>query len=171
MEFEHFLWPHQNPLILQRDSNFDISKNADTLGFDELLDVMTNEIEEYFADSERTDPYLALIQGEVGSGKTAFMRHLFEKLKECDQFADYLEVDSNKERLPIFASMINPESRLHFLSAWRPIFTMLIKYFCKREKVNKHHFIANFIRKEGVPELAELIMEITGVELKWMKRK
>lgn len=66
--------------------------------------------------------------------------------------------------------MINPESRLHYLNAWRSVFTMIVKYYCKNEKLNKHHFIGKLIEKEKVPDLAELIMEITGVELKWMKR-
>ena len=48
---------------------------------------------------------------------------------------------------------------------------MLIKFHCKQQKINKHQFIGDFIKKEKALQLAELIMEVTGVELKWMKRR
>ena len=72
------------------------------------------------------------------------MRHLIQELKTVEPFTQYYEM--NKNKLPIFCSMINSESRLHFMNAWRPIFQMLVRHDCKKKGgKDKHRFIANFI--------------------------
>lgn len=86
-----------------------MTEKTDTIGFDQLLDQLSDEVTEYFiSDYNHKAPYLAVIQGEMGSGKTAFMRHLLDKLKTKRDFEGYL--DNNKHKLPIFASTISCES-------------------------------------------------------------
>ena len=112
---------------------------------------------------------MIFIQGECGSGKTAFMKHLISELKTIQPFDQYYEL--NKHKLPVFASMINAESRMHFLNAWRSVFQMLVKFFCKkRGQTNKHRFIANFIIREEACELGDIICDITGVDYVQMKK-
>lgn len=61
-----------------------------------------------------------MVMGEVGSGKTSYMRHLISELKSVPPFEQYYEL--NKGKLPIFCANINAESAMHFLNAWRSIF-------------------------------------------------
>lgn len=96
------------------------------------------------------------------------MKHLISELKTVPPFDQYWEM--NKHKLPVFAGLINPETRLQFMNAWRSIFQMLVKFYCKKRQANKHRFMANFIIKQDVCELSDLICEITGVEYPQMKK-
>ena len=79
----------------------------------------------------------------MGSGKTALVRHLFDELHENEAFKPYLNKISKK--LPIFTSTINAETELSFLGAWRPIFQMMIQFYCKKNGLKREHFIAEKI--------------------------
>jgi len=71
-------------------------------------------LEEGYAES----PYLAVVKGEVGSGKTAFAKHLIDELHQVSEFEAHIK---SNNQLPIFTSVVNPETQLHFLNAWKPI--------------------------------------------------
>ena len=79
----------------------------------------------------------------MGSGKTAFLRHLFDELHEIEAFQEYM--NGNKQKLPIFTSTINAETELQFLGAWRPILQMMIQFYCKKNRLRKEQFIAEKI--------------------------
>ena len=76
-------------MILERECPTTKPATA-TVGFESLLEDMKNEVLLYFADSSNKEPYIAVIQGEIGAGKTAFMRHLFQELKQSEQFSEYV---------------------------------------------------------------------------------
>lgn len=124
---------------------------------------MSREIQHYFSDYSRREPYVAVIQGELASGKTVFVRHLFSELKQCELFADYIQ--DHQQSLPIFASSLNSETRIHFLNAWCSIYPMMVKFYCKRKQIIRHHFIADFILREKASDMANLIIEMTGVDI------
>ena len=115
---DQFLSVHMNPLNLER--NTEPSKKIHTLGFQEMRESLAADIAEYYSeDNEQNWPYLAVIKGEVGSGKTAFARNLIDDLHGAAEFGPYLRTHKNK--LPIFASAVNNETHYHFLNAWKPI--------------------------------------------------
>ena len=115
---DQFLSVHMNPLNLER--NTEPNKKIQTLGFQDMRESLAADIAEYYSDeNEQNWPYLAVIKGEVGSGKTAFARNLIDDLHKADEFGPYLR--ANKNKLPIFASAVNPETQYHFLNAWKPI--------------------------------------------------
>ena len=104
---------HQNPMILARDTNLD--ERSVTIGWDEILDDFAEELKIYYTASEDDDtldqhPYVAIIKGESFSGKTAFIKHLFDELHKVDYWQPYLRANRNK--LPIFVSHINSENKL-----------------------------------------------------------
>ena len=74
------------------------------------------------------------------------MRQLIDEFHKIPSFEPYLERHSD---LPVFTSTLNPESELHFLSSWRPIFQMLLQYFCKIRHMQREQFVAECIIKSG----------------------
>ena len=81
---------------------------------------MIADIREYYTEDIYTEsPYIGVLKGEVGSGKTAFAKHLIDDLNQISEFETYLL--RNNGQLPIFSSVVNPETQLHFLNAWKPI--------------------------------------------------
>ena len=119
LRHEYFLQEHQNPMRLER--NTDITKKRSTVGFETTLKTITNDIIKYSGKQEGDlKPYVALLKGQIGSGKTAFMKHLFNDLQTVPVFKPYL--DRNKDKLPVFTSQTNAETTLQFLNIWRPIF-------------------------------------------------
>ena len=169
LEPEYFLWKHDNPLILQRETEL-VAPTGSTIGFEGIIQEEKFKLQEYFTnEQESSKPYITMVMGEVGSGKTSYMRHLISELKSVQPFEQYYE--SNKNRLPIFCASINAESALHFMNAWRSIFQMLIKFYTKKNQLNKHHFIGKFIINEDACEIADLITEICGVDYMSMKKK
>lgn len=79
---------------------------------------------------------LIQIKGEIGSGKTLFARQLIESLTG---HADFKQMMRYKNQL--FCSSLNPESQYSFLNIWRPIFTQLVTYYCKRENVRREQVV------------------------------
>ena len=61
-------------------------------------------------DSLEQRPYIAMIKGESFSGKTAFIKHLFDELHSVPYWQPYLK--ANRDKLPIFVSQINVENKL-----------------------------------------------------------
>lgn len=71
-----------NPLFLEK--NTEPGQKMRILGFNEMMYSLLSDITEYYSDREGTqdDAYLAVIKGELGSGKTAFARCLIDNLHE-----------------------------------------------------------------------------------------
>ena len=52
-----------------------------TPSYDKIMVSLVGDITEYFSEDNQKDwPYMAVIKGEVGSGKTAFARNLIDDL-------------------------------------------------------------------------------------------
>ena len=51
-----------------------------TIGFNETISVIQQLLIKYYTESEYKRPFLQVIKGKIGSGKTAFMRHLLNEL-------------------------------------------------------------------------------------------
>ena len=83
MPYEFFLWPHQNPLLLTRDCET-TKPPSWTVGFESLLSEMSDQVQKYFIDPTIMEPFVAIIQGEIGSGKTTFIRNHFQDLKQSE---------------------------------------------------------------------------------------
>ena len=46
---------------------------------------MVEDITYYFSENSQSDwPYMAVIKGEIGSGKTTFARNLIDELQSAD---------------------------------------------------------------------------------------
>ena len=113
-----------------------------------MMEGMVAEIAEYYSDDSLENcPYLAVIKGEIGSGKTAFARQLIDELHSTNDFVPYLR--RNKEKLPIFTSTVNAETQLHFLNVWKPIFQMMMVFLCKQKNMKKEIFLADAIISTG----------------------
>ena len=127
---------------------------------------MVSDIVLYYSeDNENYDaPLMAVIKGEQGSGKTAFAKNLIDKLNRATEFNRYLEL--NKNKLPIFASSVNPETQYYFLNIWRPIIQMLFTFFIKRSGngLKKEQFLADVIVNSNNLDKLDLICELTGVD-------
>ena len=80
---------------MRLDRNTDVMKIRKTVGFETTLKTITNDIVKY-SEPQKGDlkPYVALLKGQIGSGKTAFMKHLFDEMQELPVFKPYL--DRNK---------------------------------------------------------------------------
>ena len=90
---------------------------------------MREEIRQYFVEDQfNSIPYLAVVKGEVGQGKTAFARHFLSELHTVPGISDLIKQSNDSqnltsnEELPIFSSSVNSETQMHFMNAWRPIF-------------------------------------------------
>lgn len=71
------------------------------------------------------------------------VRHLIQNLHESVEFSEYLQENNNK--LPIFASSINPETQLHILNAWKPILQMMLTHYCKKQGAKRETFLNELI--------------------------
>lgn len=147
---------------LERDTNYDRRKK--TIGFETTLRGLINEITDYSSPNKKglLKPYVAVLKGQIGSGKTAFMKHLFNDMQNMPIFQPYLE--RNKGKLPIFTSNTNAETTLQFLNIWRPIYQMLLWYHCKRTGVKREVFIGETIIKSDNKDKANLICELVGIQ-------
>ena len=104
---EQILNVHVNPLNLER--NTESKMKVRTTNFSEILSSLTSDITEYYGETMQDEwPYMAVIKGEIGSGKTTFARNLIDELQNSNDFAPYLR--ANKGKLPVFASAINAET-------------------------------------------------------------
>ena len=65
-------------------------------------------------------PYVAVVKGIVGAGKTAFIKHTIFDLQKLPLFQK-LDKISGKKVDPVFASTLNADTFLLFLNIWRPI--------------------------------------------------
>ena len=76
---------HVNPLNLERNTESKIKVR--TVSFKETLSGLVADITEYFEeDNQRDWPYMAVIKGEIGSGKTTFARNLIDDLEGANEF-------------------------------------------------------------------------------------
>jgi len=143
------------------------SKVVNTIGFEDMMIKMVAEVLDYFWKRPSV-PYVAFITGQIGSGKTAFIKHFIKALEDDPQTETYKHPHG---RLPIFASTVNAETRLHFLNVWRPIFQMLTKYYCKKMGLKKNEFVARVVKEKGLTNQHELIFDICGVDLQQIHGK
>ena len=152
---------------LQRST--DLQAETVTIGFETTMDDVKRGLAQYYSQEEFRGPYVSIIKGAIGSGKTVFMKHLFAELKTVESFKPYLS--QNREKLPIFTSNTNAETSLHFLNVWRPIFQMMVRFHCKRSNLKCEHFVADCITKSGNADKVDLICELTGVDKSRMGTK
>ena len=66
---------------MRLERNTDNLTKRRTIGFETTLKSIKNDIIQYSEKQEGVlKPYVALLKGQIGSGKTAFMKHLFNDL-------------------------------------------------------------------------------------------
>ena len=66
---------------MRLERNTDNMTKRRTVGFETTLSSITKDIIAYSGKQEGDlKPYVALLKGQIGSGKTAFMKHLFNDL-------------------------------------------------------------------------------------------
>ena len=81
LKYDQFLMVHNNPLTLER--NTDYTQKTKTKGFEETLSKISQDIVDYYTTTKSENiPLIFVIKGEVGSGKTALVRHLFDELHD-----------------------------------------------------------------------------------------
>ena len=126
-------------MCLQRNSDSD--KITKTVGYEQLITEMREEIRQYFVEDQfNSIPYLAVVKGEVGQGKTAFARHFLSELHTVPGISDLIKESNDSqnltanEELPIFSSSVNSETQMHFMNAWRPIFQAMFFWYCSRNR-------------------------------------
>lgn len=66
------------------------------------------------------------------------------------------------QKLPIFASSINAESRMKFLGAWRPILRNMFEYKRKWLDISQAEYLKRIINTQY--EKLDLILDIFGLE-------
>ena len=80
---EQILSVHVNPLNLER--NTESFLKVRTPSFEAMLRDLTDDITEYYSEEPQRDfPYMAVIKGEIGSGKTVFARNLIDDLTNAN---------------------------------------------------------------------------------------
>ena len=163
-----FLKIKQNPMNLERN-NDNKHEQIVTFGFEAILENVTSEVKEYLTTSKYNSPLLQVIRGEIGSGKTAFMRQIIDEIHKFDEFKDYIR--DNNGKLPILTSKLSVEEQLVFLNAWRPILRMALSHHCKKTGTNKAKFLADVIIKSGNHNKVDLLCELLGVSKKDMGSK
>ena len=78
------LFAHSSPLIINRTN--DIKKRAKTIGFESILDDLSEKLVDFAKRDDSNQPFLAVIKGEVGSGKTTFALSLIEEIQSSQDF-------------------------------------------------------------------------------------
>lgn len=91
-------------------------------------------------------PFLAVVKGEVGSGKTLFALNLIEEFTSQEDFR-LLQEKSGK--VPIYSSSLNAESDLQFLNIWQPVLKMMMIHICKRENMRKDKVLRLVLSETG----------------------
>ena len=56
-----------------------------------MMDTLVNDITIYYSAEENEKPLITVIKGEIGSGKTAFVRNLIDELHQVTDFGPYLQ--------------------------------------------------------------------------------
>jgi hypothetical protein len=69
---------------------------------------------------------------------------------------------NSPQKLPIFASALNAESRMKFLGAWRPILRNLFEHKRKCLELTQEAYFKNIIK--GNLDLLELFLDIFGLD-------
>ena len=70
---------------LERNTDYD--KKTHTIGFETILKTLSDDVIEYAGPQQGCiKPYVALVKGQIGSGKTALMKHLIRGLKQVPIF-------------------------------------------------------------------------------------
>ena len=158
-----------NPLNLEKNPP-PLDQTIKTIGFEEILRSVQDDILNFSEDSsDLNQPYLAIIKGQIGSGKTALVRHLISNLHEQIKFGEYLQ--QNKNKLPIFTSSINPETNLHILNAWKPILQMMLTHYCKKQATKRENFLHEMIQLHNQESKPDLICKIFNVQREVMLKK
>ena len=141
-----------------------IALHQNTIGLEDMINKAVEEVKKYYTEQdeqEQVSPQVTVIKGKIGSGKTAFIMSVLAELEKVNAFQPYLS--RHKGKMPCFASKLNAETQLHFLSIWRPIFQMLLQFHCKRSHQRRESFIADCILKSANENKTDLICEITGI--------
>lgn len=134
-----FLKPHTNPLTVSMHSaGFSDKQKITGLAADGVKS-LKSEIITYFSQLMRT-PYMASVKGELGSGKTLFIRSLLAELYESDDLKRMMQ-PKNK----FFCSSLNQETQYNFLNIWRPILTQLLTWVCKKDKVKREQVLQSLL--------------------------
>ena len=102
------------------DRNTNLLEKQQTIGLEDMIREIVDDITDYFTEKETSNcPFVSVIWGNIGSGKSELMRQLIDEFHKIHSFEPYLERHND---LPVFTSTLNPESELNFLNSWRPIF-------------------------------------------------
>ena len=112
---------------------------------------------------------MAVIKGEIGSGKTLFALNLIDEIAAS---RDLRLLQEKQGKTWIYASSLNAETELMFLNIWRPVLQMMLINLCKRENWRKEKVIRMLIKAAGddykIESKLELICSILvsfGLEL------
>jgi pantothenate kinase-related protein Tda10 len=115
------LYTHYNPLILERSN--DIKRRNKAVGIDHQLFDLTEKLLDFCQQEDPNSPFMAVIKGEAGSGKTLFALNLLDEIANSSEFR---MLNERQGKLPIYSSSLNAESELKFLNIWRPVLQMML---------------------------------------------
>ena len=108
---------------------------------------------------------MAVIKGEIGSGKTLFALNLIDEIAAS---RDLRLLQEKQGKTWIYTSSLNAETELMFLNIWRPVLQMMLINLCKRENWRKEKVIRMLIKAAGdeykIESKLELICSILGIE-------
>lgn len=101
---------------------------------------------EFSRNDEANQPFMAVIKGEIGSGKTLFALNLIEDIQAS---RDFRLLQEKQGKTPIYTSSLNAESELQFLNIWRPVLQMMMINLCKHQNLKKEKIIRMLMRAAG----------------------
>ncbi len=101
---------------------------------------------EFIRNDYLDSPFLAVIKGEVGSGKTTFALNLVEEIQSSK---DFKILQGQQVKSFIYSSTLNAETELQFLNIWRPVLQMMFITVCKRLNMKKEKLLKLLLSKNG----------------------
>lgn len=139
---------------------------------DHQLFDLTEKLLDFCRLEDPNQPFLAVIKGETGSGKSLFALNLLEELANS---SDFRMLGERQGKLPVYTSSLNAESELYFLNIWRPVLQMMLLQICKRNNMRKDKVLRLLLNEGGDPARneakLELICEILAIDLDLVQAK
>ena len=114
---QQYLKVHCNPMILDPKN-----RPSELLECDKFINESAIAIRNYFnADFEDLErPFLLAIRGEIGSGKTLFVRNYVETILRLKEKFNYYS-HGESSLFSLFFSSLNTETSYRWLNVFRPI--------------------------------------------------
>jgi len=164
------LHTHCNPMIGERGS--DLKKKNKPVAIDQTLFDLTEKLLEYCRNDDPNQPFMAVVKGEVGSGKTLFALSLLDELNNS---SDFRMLGERQGKAPLFTSSLNAETELQFLNIWRPVLQMMLLHICKRDNIRKDKVLKILLNEGGDDarneNKLELLCDILAIDMDLVRAK